>query len=111
MENLVTIFKVLGDESRLKIVKMLLGKELCVCDILDAFETEKTQPVISHHLKTLKNAGLVSDSRDGKWIYYSLTPKAFEVVGNFISEIKPELYSKERVAPCSSNRIVGGEFK
>lgn len=102
--DFVQIFKALGDESRLKIVKMLLGKELCVCDIIDAFQGEKTQPVISHHLKTLKHAGIVSDTRDGKWIYYSLNPEAFEAIGKFVEGMKPGVYSKERVAPCSPNR-------
>jgi len=102
MKDLAQIFKALGDETRLKIVEMLLGKELCVCDILDAFD--KTQPVISHHLKILKYAGLVADSRDGKWIYYSLTPQAFECIEGFASHMKVELYTKDRKAPCSQNR-------
>ena len=102
MKDLAQIFKALGDETRLKIIKMLLGKELCVCDIIDAFD--KTQPVISHHLKILKYAGLVTDSRDGKWIYYSLTPHAFECIEDFASHMKMELYIKDRQAPCSPNR-------
>lgn len=102
MSNLPEIFKALGDETRLKIVQMLLGKELCVCDILDAFD--KTQPVISHHLKTLKHAGLVTDTRDGKWIYYSLSAEAFELIDNFISSMQQDIGTKDRQNPCSQNR-------
>lgn len=95
------MFKALGDETRLKIVEMLLGKELCVCDILDAFD--KTQPVISHHLKTLKHAGLVTDTRDGKWIYYSLSPEAFGLIDSFINNIRQDIGKKVRKNPCSPN--------
>jgi ArsR family transcriptional regulator len=101
MTELAQIFKALGDETRLKIVEMLLGKELCVCDILDAFD--KTQPVISHHLKILKYAGLVTASRDGKWIYYSIDPRAIECIAGFVSKMKTDLYLKDRQVPCSPN--------
>lgn len=63
-------FKALGDPVRLEIVRMLAGKELCVCDILDAFKL--SQPTVSHHLKVLKHAGLVEDRKSGKWVYYRL---------------------------------------
>lgn len=102
MSNLPEIFKALGDETRLKIVEMLLGKELCVCDILDEFD--KTQPVISHHLKTLKHAGLVVDNRDGKWIYYSLSPEWFDLINDFLSSFKNDISKKERQHPCSQSR-------
>ena len=102
MKDLAQIFKALGDETRLRIVEMLRGKELCVCDILEAFD--KTQPVISHHLKILKQAGLVTDSRDGKWIYYSLTPETYKHIGNFMSRIKSNLSTKDRQKPCSPHR-------
>jgi ArsR family transcriptional regulator len=98
-KNLAQIFKALGDETRLKIVEMLLGRELCVCEILEAFD--KSQPVISHHLRTLKQAGLVHDSRDGKWIYYSLNPEAFKLVAAFIEGTKEDINIKERSSRCS----------
>lgn len=98
-KNLAQIFKALGDETRLKIVEMLLGSELCVCEILDAFD--KSQPVISHHLRTLKQAGLVHDSRDGKWVYYSLNPEAFKLMAVFIEGTKEAIKIKERSMRCS----------
>lgn len=102
MRKLSEIFKALGDDTRLKIVEMLLGKELCVCDILGAFD--KTQPVISHHLKTLKHAGIVTDTRDGKWIYYSLSPEAFKLIGSFINNMRQDIGKKDRQNQCSQTR-------
>ncbi|MEG6584457.1 ArsR/SmtB family transcription factor [Dendrosporobacter sp. 1207_IL3150] len=98
MKILPDIFKALGDPTRMRIVEMLVGKELCVCDILDSFNI--TQPVISHHLKILKHAGLVTDSREGKWVYYSLDHKAFELIGSFIDKAKGDLHKKERQHAC-----------
>jgi len=63
-------FKALGDPVRLEIVRKLVGRELCVCDILETFKL--SQPTVSHHLKVLKYAGLVADRKDGKWVYYRL---------------------------------------
>jgi len=66
-------FKALGDENRLKILKMLAEKDMCVCEIINNLNV--SQPAISHHLKTLKQAGIVEDRREGKWIFYSLNQK------------------------------------
>lgn len=98
MKKLAEIFKALGDPVRLEIVKLLLGKELCVCDILDAFKV--SQPTISHHLKVLKFAGLVSDNREGKWIYYSLNPETFGLVNDFMENMSADLDKKEKVRIC-----------
>ncbi len=70
MNNLLNIFKALSDETRLRILKLLEGGELCVCDIVAAINT--VQPKISFHLGVLKEAGLIKDRRQGKWIHYSL---------------------------------------
>jgi ArsR family transcriptional regulator len=70
MNDLLNIFKALSDETRLKILKLLEGGELCVCDIVAAINT--VQPKISFHLGVLKEAGLIKDRRQAKWIHYSL---------------------------------------
>lgn len=98
MKNVANMFKAMGDEVRLDIVRMLAGKELCVCDIMDAFD--KSQPTISHHLKVLKYAGIVDDARDGKWIYYSLKPEAFHLIETFLGGIGTELTKKVRIKQC-----------
>ncbi|HAR95514.1 MAG TPA: ArsR family transcriptional regulator [Deltaproteobacteria bacterium] len=70
MKDLVTLFKALSDETRLRILKLLEHGELCVCDIVAAFDT--IQPKVSFHLAALKAAGLAKDRRDGKWMHYKI---------------------------------------
>ena len=106
IERLAPFFKALGDETRLGIVRLLIGKELCVCDIIDAFHV--SQPAISHHLKILKYAGIVNDTRDGKWIYYSLNPQALEMIEAFLSELKPGMHVISRCLPVSPNKLDKG---
>jgi ArsR family transcriptional regulator, arsenate/arsenite/antimonite-responsive transcriptional repressor len=73
MNDLVTIFKALSDETRLRIIKLLEQGELCVCDITAALDI--VQPKVSFHLSALKEAGLIKDRKQGKWIHYSLSEK------------------------------------
>lgn len=73
MEELVSVFKALSDETRLRIVKLLEQGELCVCDITAALAM--VQPKVSFHLGTLKEAGIIKDRKQGKWIHYSLNEK------------------------------------
>lgn len=73
MNELVTIFKALSDETRLRIIKLLEGGELCVCDITAALDM--VQPKVSFHLSALKEAGFIKDRKQGKWIHYSLNEK------------------------------------
>ncbi len=73
MNDLVMIFKALSDETRLRIIKLLEHGELCVCDITAALDM--VQPKVSFHLSTLKEAGLIQDRKQGKWIHYSLNGK------------------------------------
>ncbi len=70
MEELNAIFKALSDGTRLRIVKLLENGELCVCDIVAALDM--VQPKVSFHLGALKEAGLIKDRKQGKWIRYSL---------------------------------------
>lgn len=67
------VFRALGDEKRLRIVERLSSGSVCVCDL--AAEIGTAQPLLSFHLKTLREAGVVLPTRKGKWIYYSLNEK------------------------------------
>jgi ArsR family transcriptional regulator len=68
-------FKALSDPTRVAIVNRLAGAdEVCVCDFVAALDL--AQPTISHHLKVLREAGLVESSRRGTWAYYRLVPEA-----------------------------------
>ena len=78
MKKIAEFHKALGDEVRLKILHMLTEREMCVCEIIDRLDM--SQPAVSHHLKILRQVGLVKDSRDGKWIYYSLNGSVFREV-------------------------------
>jgi ArsR family transcriptional regulator len=70
MNDLLTIFKALSDETRMRILKLLEQGELCVCDIVASLDM--IQPKISFHLGVLKEAGLIKDRKQGKWIHYTL---------------------------------------
>jgi ArsR family transcriptional regulator len=75
-------FRALADPTRLRIMDLLRGGERCVCELTDALEAG--QSLLSFHLKTLKDAGLVTDRRDGRWAYYSLNPDAFTQIEAFV---------------------------
>jgi len=70
MQKLLSCFKALSDETRLKILSLLKDGEACVCDIAETLEM--TQPNISFHLGILKEAGLLKDRKNGRWMHYSL---------------------------------------
>lgn len=70
LELLTECYKALGDKTRLKILALLKNEELCVCELVEILEM--TQPSVSQHLRKLKNAKLVTERRQGQWVYYSL---------------------------------------
>jgi ArsR family transcriptional regulator len=75
--ELATVFKALGDPTRVAIVNRLAAApEVCVCDLTAAFAL--SQPTISHHLRLLRQAGLVEAERRGTWAFYRLVPEAIE---------------------------------
>ena len=77
--DLAALFKVLADPTRVAIVNRLAaGGECCVCDLTDAFEL--SQPTVSHHLRILRDAGLVEAERRGTWAYHRLVPEAIDLL-------------------------------
>lgn len=85
MKQLIKVMKGLSDPSRVKIVKMLQHRVMCVCEIQAALEL--AQPTVSKHLKVLEDAGLVSYRKDGLWVNYYLadgksSPYAATLLGN-----------------------------
>ena len=86
-ERVVRGFKALADPTRLEILR-LVGAQVgptCVCDIVDHFDL--SQPTISHHLKILREAGLVTQSRVGIWSFYALDPEGVEGLGGLTSRL------------------------
>ena len=81
LDTLAVFFKVLGDQTRLKIIRVLLKSECCVCDI--AYLLNMSQSLISHQLKVLKKARLVKSRRDGKIVYYSLNDEHIVDIFNY----------------------------
>src|SRR5215211_8708320 len=74
-EQLVTMFKALADATRLDVYRLIAAQDepICACDVVDRFDV--SQPTISHHLKVLRDAGLVTVSRRGVWAYYARDPE------------------------------------
>lgn len=82
MRDQLKVFKALGDKNRVRIVKMLEGKPMCVCEITAVLKLAPS--TVSKHLSLLHEAELIQDKKDGKWVNYSL-PKKSQIP--FVSEI------------------------
>ncbi len=80
------LMKALADPTRLRLLSMILahdGGEACVCDLTAPLSL--TQPTVSHHLKVLRDAGLVTSERRGTWVYYTAVPARLAMVAQVIS--------------------------
>ncbi|EHK84439.1 arsr family transcriptional regulator [Rhodococcus pyridinivorans AK37] len=80
------MFKAIGDPVRLRLLSLIAsheGGESCVCDISPAFDL--SQPTISHHLKVLREAGLLDCERRGTWVYYRVIPSALAQLSAVLS--------------------------
>ncbi|MBF6172337.1 ArsR/SmtB family transcription factor [Nocardia blacklockiae] len=78
-EELAGVFKALSDPVRLRLLSAIAarsGREACVCDVSDGFDV--SQPTISHHLKVLREAGLLTSERRASWVYYRVVPDALQ---------------------------------
>lgn len=94
IEKAATILKLLGDKTRLTMVKMLDSNDCCVCEFVEIFKA--SQPAISQHLRKLKDAGIVGETRRGQWIIYSL---------NKTSDYYPLVQNILEYLPNQDNRI------
>lgn len=84
-ESLAAMFKALADPARVKILSMLLNAdEVCACDMSDGIG--KTAGTTSHHLKLLRDAGLVTGDRRGTWIYYRLVPERLAAIRDALGQ-------------------------
>ncbi|MFF7979919.1 ArsR/SmtB family transcription factor [Streptomyces sp. NPDC007901] len=85
--DLAKVFKALGDPVRLRLMSMIAsrgeGGEVCVCELTPAFDL--SQPTISHHLKLLRQAGLIDCERRGTWVYYWVLPGVLERLAAFLT--------------------------
>ena len=92
------LFHALSDETRLEIVRLLSHGERCVCELQNVLDAAQSR--LSFHLKTLKDAGLVTDRRDGRWIYYTLNRDALDDVAEFVSGVKPGKHAGSCAQAC-----------
>ena len=98
-ETRVNFFHALSDDTRLEIMERLKDGEQCVCDLTDALKTGQSR--LSFHLKVLKDAGLIRDRPEGRWIYYSLNAEALEKLEEVVQSLQG---SRPRVGSSSRCR-------
>lgn len=93
-DRMVAIFKALGDSTRLGIFRLIAAQdaELCVCDITSRFDV--SQPTISHHLRVLRDAGLVTVARRGVWAYYAVDPQGMAFLHESVGALAPSLLAE-----------------
>lgn len=94
------LFHALSDATRLAILEMLRDGELCVCDLQS--ELDAAQSRLSFHLRVLREAGLVTDRKEGRWSYYSIVPDALAEVHDLAVAMQPRksLSVMRRAACC-----------
>ncbi|WP_225635653.1 ArsR/SmtB family transcription factor [Streptomyces solaniscabiei] len=100
--ELAKVFKALGDPVRLRLLSMIAsraGGEVCVCDLTPAFDL--SQPTISHHLKLLRQAGLIDCERRGTWVYYWLVPEMTDRLASILTRPTGEPLP-DRTAPAGA---------
>jgi len=95
-ERAIELFHALSDATRLEIIELLRKGERCVCELTDTLDAAQSR--LSFHLRVLKDAGIVRDRKDGRWVYYELDPEAFEEIETLVSGMKPRVLG--RSASC-----------
>lgn len=92
IENAATVLKLLGDKTRLTMVKMLDSNDCCVCEFVAVFKA--SQPAISQHIRKLKDAGIVKETRKGQWIIYALNKNSdyYPLVQNLLKHLPNQDY-------------------
>lgn len=93
MKDVLRILKLLSDETRLRIVMILMRRELCVCQIMAVLGI--SQPLISRNLALLDDAGLLNERREGKLVFYSLRKDLPQFISRLIKSISEELKDDE----------------
>jgi ArsR family transcriptional regulator, arsenate/arsenite/antimonite-responsive transcriptional repressor len=94
----VRLFHALSDGTRLSILHRLRFGERCVCDLTDALDAAQSR--LSFHLKVLKDAGLVTDRREGRWMYYTLNTEALGEMSELIETLAAAPSPAERKKGC-----------
>ena len=98
LTNAVTIFHALSDETRLSLLEQLKQGERCVCELTDVMKAGQSR--LSFHLKVLKDAGLLVDRREGRWIYYSINLDALKELEELVRALKQSAKSAVFAGRC-----------
>jgi ArsR family transcriptional regulator len=87
VDEVATVLKLLGDKTRLTMMALLDHHDCCVCELVEFFQM--SQPAISQHLRKLKDAGLVKETRKAKWIFYSMNKEheLYSLIKNILAHI------------------------
>jgi ArsR family transcriptional regulator, arsenate/arsenite/antimonite-responsive transcriptional repressor len=97
-DRAVRRFHALSDSTRLSILQRLRFGERCVCDLTDALDAAQSR--LSFHLKVLKDAELVTDRREGRWMYYALNPEALQATVELLENLAAPPSPAERKTGC-----------
>ena len=92
------LFQALSDPTRLDILVRLRGGERCVCDLQD--DLDAAQSRLSFHLRVLRDAGLVTDRKDGRWVYYTAVAERIEELERTLARLKPRQRQLPIMAGC-----------
>ena len=98
LDRSVQLFHALSDSTRLSILQRLRYGERCVCNLTDALDAAQSR--LSFHLKVLKDADLVTDRRQGRWMYYTLNPETLNELGDMVEVLASPLSPSERKTGC-----------
>ena len=113
MRNIVKIFKALSDPNRIRILKMLEVRPLCVCEITEVLQLATS--TVSKHLSILRDVELIIDSKDGKWVNYELNPsgqdvnakKLMALIGTWLNDDEVIHADVKRVREINRNMLCG----
>ncbi|RKY87967.1 ArsR family transcriptional regulator [candidate division KSB1 bacterium] len=104
MRELIKVLKALSDEVRLRILKILQERdELCVCEIMQALDISQTRT--SRNLGILKDAGFVTDRREGVWIYYSISDRKINEYHSELIKLLSKWLNEEEVVQKDKKRL------
>lgn len=91
----VTLFSSLSDRTRLRLLNLMAGREVCVCYFVEILH--QGQPKISRHLAYLRRAGIVAARREGKWMHYSICPPPSEAAASILDTVLASLRTDEQM--------------
>jgi ArsR family transcriptional regulator len=91
-------FHALSDETRVEIVRLLSHGERCVCELQEVLAAAQSR--LSFHLRVLKEAGLVTDRREGRWVHYALNQDALDEIAAFAGAVKPGKHAGSCRSAC-----------